>query len=98
MICIAQASIYETPHREFRRDAATLGATNTIRDSSDDRETGTTFIRNGRKVFVGRPASSLTAKAGSHDDVACSILADGFGRLRQICVPDNGDACPVRER
>src|SRR5216684_5993048 len=98
MACIAQTSIDESSHGEFRRDAAPFGATNTIRDGGDDPETRTTFIRNRRKVFVGHPASSLAAKAGSHNDVASSILADNLGRLGQICVPDNVDACTVRNR
>src|SRR5882757_2305142 len=98
MACVAQASIDETSDDEFRRDATTLGATNAIRDSSDDPETGTTFIRNRCKVFVGRPASTLAAKARSYDDVASSLLAGGLGRLGQICAPDSSEACTVRSR
>jgi hypothetical protein len=86
MTCVAQASIDETSHREFRRDPATLGAADAVRDSRDDPETGTAFICNCRKVFVSRPAALLAAKAGSHNDVASSILAGGLGRLGQnIC-------------
>jgi hypothetical protein len=83
MARIAQASIDECSYGEFCRNATTLGATNTIRDSGDYPEAGITLIRNRRKVFVGRAVSSLAAKAGSHDDVASSILADSLGRLGQ---------------
>ena len=82
---IAKATINEASHGEFRRDAAALGAPDTIRDRRNDPKPGTSFIRNRRKVFVVRPAASLAAKAGSRDDVTSSVLVDGFG---QICDPD----------
>jgi hypothetical protein len=85
MVRIAKATINEASHGEFRRDAAALGAANTIRNSCNDPKPGTSFIRNRRKVFVVRPAASFTAKAGSGNDVTSSILADSFG---QISDPD----------
>jgi hypothetical protein len=54
MTCVAQASIDETSHGKLRRDPATLRAADAVRDSRDDPETRTTFIRNRRKVFVRR--------------------------------------------
>src|SRR5882672_12119299 len=85
--CIAQASIDESSHSEFRGDAAALGATNTIRDGSNDPEARAIFIRNRGKVFVGGATSSLAAKPGSDHQLSGFFEADGLGRLGQISVP-----------